>query len=259
MLRFFFGLWYLPIFFILTVISGLICLLTSLFSRRLARLITGQVWAIIVLRPAFIKVVVTGRENLPDPKKGGFIIFANHRSMLDIPTVAKASGLNCSWVAKAALSRIPIFGWVLLRTHMLVDRGGSVDAAKQMLTEATERLANGEIMAIFPEGTRNETADPLLPFKKGAFILAKHTGAPLIPLAIYHSGELWPKGAFVPKPGRVLVAIGKPLEGVEKASLASLAALAQKAMTDLYLTLENSERGPQNRLKPDDFGQGDIS
>ncbi|MDR2386212.1 MAG: 1-acyl-sn-glycerol-3-phosphate acyltransferase [Deltaproteobacteria bacterium] len=241
MLRFFYSLWYLTIFTVLTIVSGLICLLITLFSKKIARFITGQVWAKIVLWPAFIKVeLVSGREYLPDPKTGGFIVFANHRSLLDIPTVAKATGRDFSWVAKAALGKIPIFGWVLMRTHMLVDRGGSADAAKRMLQEASLRLQQGEIMAIFPEGTRNKTSHALLPFKKGAFILAKHTGAPLIPLAILNSGNLWPSGALVPKPGLIKVAIGAPLKTEDGTNLASLAAKAQQALKDLYLDLEKT-------------------
>jgi 1-acyl-sn-glycerol-3-phosphate acyltransferase len=241
--RFLFGLWYLPIFFCLTVASGIVSLLVSLFSRRLTRLITGRVWAHEVLLPAFIKVeVVSGLENLPDPKEGGYIVFANHRSLLDIPVAAMATGRNFTWVAKAALGRIPIFGWTLMRAHMLVDRGGSAEAAKRMLTEAEERLGNGEIMAIFPEGTRNKTQAPLLPFKKGAFIVAKRTGAPLIPLAIHNSGHLWPSGSYVPRPGLIRVAIGKPILPGNGASLAALANQAREAMDELYATLSEPHK-----------------
>ncbi|MDR0621110.1 MAG: 1-acyl-sn-glycerol-3-phosphate acyltransferase [Deltaproteobacteria bacterium] len=249
MLRFIYGLWYLPIFFCLTIISGVACLIISLFSRRLTRFITGQIWANVVLLPAFIKVeVVSGRENLPDPKAGGFIVFANHRSLLDIPVAAKATGRNFSWVAKAALGRIPIFGWTLMRAHMLVERGGSAESAKKMLDEATQRLSRGEIMAIFPEGTRNKTSEPLLPFKKGAFILAKHTGVPLIPLAIQNSGQLWPSGSYLPKPGLIRVAIGRPIKA-EGSSLSALAASAHAAMGELYVRLTNSPDAPTSEAQ----------
>lgn len=253
MLRFLFGLWYLTLFVVLTVTAGIICLLVSLFSRRLTRYITGQVWAYIVLVPAFIKVeVVSGLENLPDPKTGGYIFFANHRSLLDIPTLAKATGRNASWVAKAALGRIPIFGWTLMRAHMLVERGGSAESARQMLSEAAARLKNGEIMAIFPEGTRNKTAEPILPFKKGAFIISKHTGAPLIPLAILNSGNLWPSGSYVPKPGLIRVAIGEPLVAEPGLSLIALSQKAHASMEKLYAQLEQAPpSGAPGQTKPD--------
>ncbi|MDR1083308.1 MAG: 1-acyl-sn-glycerol-3-phosphate acyltransferase [Deltaproteobacteria bacterium] len=243
MRSFFFGLWYWPVFFILTVTAGFICLTASLFSKNISRFITSRVWAFIVLDPAFIKVETYGRENLPPG--GGFIVFANHRSILDIPAVARATGRSISWVAKAALGRIPVFGWTLKRVHLLVDRGGGPEAAKQMVAEASRRLAGGEIMAIFPEGTRNKSAVPVLPFKKGAFILAKHTGAPLIPLAILNSGSLWPSGRYLPCSGRIKAAIGAPLTVDPKESLAALAKKAEKILESLYLSLEKAPAGPE--------------
>jgi 1-acyl-sn-glycerol-3-phosphate acyltransferase len=188
-------------------------------------------------------VEVQGRENLPPG--GGFIIFANHRSLLDIPTVARATGRSISWVAKAALGRIPVFGWTLQRVHLLVDRGGGAEAAKQMVQEASQRLAAGEIMAIFPEGTRNKTETPVLPFKKGAFILAKHTGVPLVPLAIYNTGNLWPSGKYLPKPGRILAAIGEPLTADPKQPLAALAKKAEVVMEKLYDDLAQKTENPE--------------
>jgi hypothetical protein len=93
-------------------------------------------------------------------------------------------------------------------------------------------------MAIFPEGTRNNAEDPpILPFKKGAFILAKHTGAPLIPLAIYDAGRLWPSGSYLPRPGRILVAIGQPLKVSSRDPLATVAQRAGETLTSLYLEL----------------------
>jgi 1-acyl-sn-glycerol-3-phosphate acyltransferase len=92
-------------------------------------------------------------------------------------------------------------------------------------------------MAIFPEGTRNKTEDPILPFKKGAFILAKHTGVPLVPLAILNTGALWPSGSFLPRPGRVKVAIGEPIAVGPRESLASVAERAGQILAGLYLEL----------------------
>jgi 1-acyl-sn-glycerol-3-phosphate acyltransferase len=242
-----FGLWYWPVFFILTVIAGLICLLVSLFSKNASRYITSQVWAAIVLNPAAIKVEVIGRENLP--AGGGFIIFANHRSLLDIPTVARATGRSISWVAKAALGRLPLFGWTLKRSHLLVERGGGAETTKKTLEEASDRLAQGEIMAIFPEGTRNKTATPILPFKKGAFIIAKRASSPLVPLAIVNSGALWPTGSCLPFSGRIKAVIGPPIMVDPKTPLAKVTAIASAALTDLYL--KSLESFDQDNAKAD--------
>jgi 1-acyl-sn-glycerol-3-phosphate acyltransferase len=253
MKKFFFGLFYLPVFTILTIIAGIVCILVSYFSQRAARFISSQVWAYIVLDPAFIKVkVVSGKDYLPSPDLGGFIIFANHRSLLDIPIAARASGLQLSWVAKAALGKIPVFGWSLKRVHMLVDRGGGPEAAKQMVAEASARLGRGEIMAIFPEGTRNKTDEPILPFKKGAFILSKHTGAKLLPMAIYNSGYLWPSGSLVPRPGIIKVAFGPPIVASHTDSLNRIASEAQRVLEGLYKELQNSDSQSSDGQNSDD-------
>ncbi|MDR3155455.1 MAG: 1-acyl-sn-glycerol-3-phosphate acyltransferase [Deltaproteobacteria bacterium] len=238
--------WYLPLFLILTVAAGAVCLAGSLFSKSFARVVSGQVWASVVLGPAFIGMDVTGLGNIPPG--GGFIVYANHRSLLDIPAAAMAVEKPLSWVAKAALGRIPVFGWVLRRVHMLVEREGGAEAARKMISEAEARLAAGEILAIFPEGTRNrDPGVPLLPFKKGAFILAKHTGAPLVPLAIVNSGRIWPSGAILPRRGSLRVAVGEPLTPAPRESLSALTARARLALEKLYVETEAllPQAGPQ--------------
>jgi len=232
--KFFYLLWFLPVFVSLTIIAGTSCVIVSFFSARAARYITNTIWGHAALDPAGLKLVTLGLENLPS-SEGGFIIFANHSSMADIPAVALATGRSITWVAKAALGRIPFFGWALMRVHMLVDRGGGADSARKMVTEAETRLGRGEILSIFPEGTRNKTDQPVLPFKKGAFILAKHTGAPIVPLAIKNAGQLWPAGSFWPRPGTIRVKIGAPLSPIPGEKLGEITNRAQAALEALLL------------------------
>ncbi|MDR2945955.1 MAG: 1-acyl-sn-glycerol-3-phosphate acyltransferase [Candidatus Adiutrix sp.] len=235
-LKFLYLLWYLPVLVLSTVTLGTICVAVSYFSARAARFLTNLGWGHIVLDPAGVTLRATGLENLSKSegeKGGGFIIYANHSSLTDIPTVALATKKSVSWVAKASLGRIPFFGWALARVHMLVDRGGGPEAARQMVEEATRRLEGGEILAIFPEGTRNRDSETLLPFKKGAFILAKHTGAPLVPLAIKNAGNIWPAGKYWPQPGAIRVKVGPPLEPRPGEQLGELTARAQTALQEL--------------------------
>jgi 1-acyl-sn-glycerol-3-phosphate acyltransferase len=244
MRRALFVLWYMTVFILGTIPIGVVSLAMSFVNKTLARRITTRGWARVVLDPAFIRVEASGRERLPAPGSGGFILFSNHRSLLDIPIVAEATGRSISWVAKAALGRIPVFGWSINRVHLLVDRGGSAEAAKNMISEASARLAEGEIMAIFPEGTRNKTATPILPFKKGAFILAKHTGVPLVPMAIRGTGGLWPSGRLCPRPGLVKVAIGEPMSIEPGDTLNKLSLKAHRIIEELYLSLGGPDSEP---------------
>ncbi|MDR2340496.1 MAG: 1-acyl-sn-glycerol-3-phosphate acyltransferase [Deltaproteobacteria bacterium] len=239
-LRALFAVWYYAFFLTLTLLAGFLCLFLSLFSRKAARVVTGVVWASVVFGPAFIGLETRGRDNIP--KKGGFVIFVNHRSLLDIPAVAMSTGLPVTWLAKASLGRIPLFGWCLKRGHMLIEREGGTEAAKKMVAEAEERLNAGEIISIFPEGTRNMGDSPLLPFKKGAFILAKHTGAQLLPIATYNTGNLWPKGALLPHSGKITVSIGKPMAFGPKDTLNVITQKCQDTLLGLYSAMESDHK-----------------
>lgn len=232
--KFLYLVWYLPVLVLLTIFLGLLCVVVSYFSTRAARYISNSLWGHAVLDPAGIGLTTSGLENLPEGD-GGFIIFANHTSLTDIPTVALATRKPVSWLAKASLGRIPFFGWGLARVHMLVDRGGGVEATRKMVEEATTRLERGEILAIFPEGTRNRGSEPLLPFKKGTFILAKHTGAPIVPLAIKNAGNLWPADKYWPRPGTIRVKIGPPIRPQEGEKLGDITQRAQEALRALLV------------------------
>lgn len=232
--RFFYVLWYLPVFVLLTILAAIVSLIASLFSTRAARYITNTVWGHIALAPAAISLCATGRENLPGAG-GGFIIYANHTSLTDIPGISLALKRPVSFVAKASLGKIPFFGWAMVRAHMLVDREGGAEAARRMVEEASRRLGNNEILAIFPEGTRNKGPEILLPFKKGAFILARHSGAPIVPVAVKNSRQVWPSGKLWPKPGRIRVKIGPPLPARPSESLSALAARAHDVLAEMLL------------------------
>ena len=223
---------YLTLLVSLTIVLGSVSVILSFFSPRAARYATNTLWGHLALDPGGLRLSSLGLDNLPD-SSGGFIIYANHSSMADIPTVALSTGRPVTWVAKASLGRIPFFGWALARVHMLVDRGGGAESARKMVGEAEARLARGEILSIFPEGTRNRGAELLLPFKKGAFILAKHTGAPIVPLAIKNAGRLWPAGKFWPRPGTIRVKIGQPLTPEPGEKLGALTLRAQRALYEL--------------------------
>ena len=230
--KFFYAVWFVSVITVATVVLGLATVVVSFFSPKTARYITDVAWSHCVLTLAAIRVETIGLENLPE-SDGGYIFFANHTSAADIPAVGLATGKLVSWLAKASLGKIPFFGWGLARVHMLVDRGGGPEAAKKMVAEARQRLQEGQILAIFPEGTRNRTNELLLPFKKGAFILSKQTGALIVPLAIKNAGKLWPAGAFWPRPGVIKVKVGQPLETHGKEKLADITDRAQAALPEL--------------------------
>ena len=153
------------------------------------------------------KFEVSGEENLP--KKGPFIIAANHVSYAD-PVVA---GVLCRvapvrFMAKKELFENPKFGWWFKACQCIpIERDSK---SFKPLKEAIEKLKKGEIVGIFPEGTRSpdgELHDPGL----GIGLLAVKSGAPIVPVFISGTEKALPKGSSKINPTKVKAKVGKPI------------------------------------------------
>ncbi|MBR6812631.1 MAG: 1-acyl-sn-glycerol-3-phosphate acyltransferase [Oscillospiraceae bacterium] len=146
-------------------------------THRAYKILWHVLWPFVML---FNRPVVNGVENIPE---GAAVICANHRSMMD-PLIL-AIGVGCKYwlhfMAKIELMKIPVVGAVLKKIGCIgVDRGRSdIKAIKDSLMW----LKKGQLLAIFPEGTRvNEGEDSEA--KTGAAMLSIKTGAPIVPVHI---------------------------------------------------------------------------
>jgi 1-acyl-sn-glycerol-3-phosphate acyltransferase len=148
---------------------------------------------------------VIGLENLPP--KGGYIIAANHLSVIEVPLVycvIKRQDIT-GLVAKKHQKNF-FFRW-------LVDTAGGIwlnreEADTQALRNASTHLQNGGILGISPEGTRSQTGG-LIPAKTGVAYLADRVQVPLIPVAITGTWKAFRKIILLRRP-RITVRFGKP-------------------------------------------------
>ncbi len=127
----------------------------------------------------FFHPKIIGRENIPET--GGVILAGNHRHIFDpcMPIISTKRPVH--YMAKKELLS-GIFGWFFKLVGCIsVDRGHDNTLAKN---EAIKVLEEGEVLGIFPEGTRNKTNKILLPFKYGAVSMSKKTNAYIVPFAI---------------------------------------------------------------------------
>ena len=125
----------------------------------------------------YIRPTYEGLENIP--KDGTFILAGNHIHLLDPAPIMNITNRHIHFLSKASLFKFPqslIFNNMGL---ILVNRDGN---DKEAYKEAVEYLKNGEIIGIYPEGTR-ERGRGLLQFKNGAVRMAKETNTPIIPFA----------------------------------------------------------------------------
>jgi 1-acyl-sn-glycerol-3-phosphate acyltransferase len=147
-----------------------------------------------------------GMENVP--ATGPVLLVANHASLLDPPLVGGVAPRPLTFMAKAELFRVPLFGTLIRRLNAQPLRREGGDAGA--LRAALRGLTDGGALLVFPEGTRGE-GGILGPAKPGAGMLAVLGGAPVIPVYVSGSDRAWPRGRRFPRRARVTVTFGSPL------------------------------------------------
>ncbi len=168
-----------------------------------------KTWAKFVLAVSRIKVTVNGLHNIRPGRS--YIYMSNHQSNFDIPVALAYFPFQFRWVAKAELFKIPIFGYAMGRIgHINIDRSNR-RAAFKSLKMAAKNIQEGTSVLIYPEGTRSKDGN-IRPFKKGGFVLAVESGAPIVPVIIHGTWPIMPKDKIIIKPGNVIIEIKEPVE-----------------------------------------------
>ncbi|MGI4846771.1 MAG: lysophospholipid acyltransferase family protein [Janthinobacterium lividum] len=154
-----------------------------------------------------IRYEIKGFENLPDAP---VILLSKHQSAWETIFYLYFMPRPLVYVFKKEITYIPFFGWGIALLRMIpIDRSKGKDAMAQIVKQGRRRLANGQWVIMFPEGTRSAVGKQGK-YKGGGARLAVETNTPVIPLAM-NAGEFWPKNAFIKTPGTVTVSIGKPI------------------------------------------------
>lgn len=159
----------------------------------------------VILKIGF-KARVEGESNVPS--EGPVILVANHLSMLDPIVLGCAIPRPVRFMAKHELFSNRLFAWVLTSLGAFPVRRGQAD--REAFHKALEVLLKGQVLGIFPEGTRSLTGRLQAPYS-GAVILAEKTGAPIVPVGIVGTDKILRKGAVLPRPGRISVRVGRPI------------------------------------------------
>jgi 1-acyl-sn-glycerol-3-phosphate acyltransferase len=161
-----------------------------------------------MLRAAGVRVRVHGRERLGDGQTG-CVFAANHVSWFDVFALA-ATLPRYSFVAKAELMRIPIFGRGARAVGTIPIERDNRKSAFASYDVAAGIVRSGRPVVVFPEGTRG-TSYAIRPFKKGPFVLAIAAGVPIVPLIIHGTIAVMPKGSWRIRSGVVDVHVLEPV------------------------------------------------
>ncbi|HVA98647.1 MAG TPA: lysophospholipid acyltransferase family protein [Bacteroidia bacterium] len=144
----------------------------------------SRFWSKFVYFFIMIRVKISGMEKI-NPSET-YVLIGNHQSQLDVPIYALACKNTVRFLAKAELTKVPLFGYIIKKLYVTVNREDKNDRYKSI--ETMKHTLNEKIsIFLCPEGSRNRTSEPLLDFKDGAFRLAIDAQIPLAVLTIIDS------------------------------------------------------------------------
>jgi 1-acyl-sn-glycerol-3-phosphate acyltransferase len=156
-----------------------------------------------------VRVKVKGLELL-DPKQT-YVFVSNHRSYLDTAAMFIYTGRRIGLLAKKELLKVPVLGVGMGFVNVMAIDRTNRESAIRTTEAAAQRIKSGVSFAVFVEGTRAKPGE-LLPFKKGAFYMARQAGVPVVPVAIKNSDVLMGKGTGEARSGEIEMIFMKPID-----------------------------------------------
>jgi len=207
-------------------------------SRR-ARLAYRLVRAVVrfgLLR--WLRVQRRGTDVLDTP--GPVIVAPVHRSNLDAPLVAAIANRRVRSLAKQSLFSHPVGAWVMAALGAIPVRRGEAD--REAMRSAREIISRGEMMIVFPEGTRQQ-GDQVVGLFDGVAYLATKTGAPIIPVGIAGTEQAMGSGSRGIRRSRCAVVVGQPITAPSgRLSRPALAEFSQSVAAELQRVFEEASQ-----------------
>ena len=143
------------------------------------------------------------------PQRGGALLISNHQSVIDPVLLGVHLHRPISFIAKSELFENPKFTWLIRNLNAFALRRGQADVAA--VKETLHRVKSGQVVTLFPEGTRTRDGS-LGNIQPGIAMLVRRADAPIIPAVVDGAFRAWPKGSKLPRPTPVRVMFGAPLQ-----------------------------------------------
>jgi 1-acyl-sn-glycerol-3-phosphate acyltransferase len=143
------------------------------------------------------------------PKTGPALLVSNHQSFLDPMLVAVHLYRPVSYMARSTLFRNPVLNFIIRELKAFPVERNSADISA--IKECVRQLSMGNLLTVFPEGTRSVSGE-IGRIQKGVTLIIRRAGVPVIPVAIDGSCHAWPKKAKFPHPHPVRLIYGEPIE-----------------------------------------------
>lgn len=181
-------------------------------------------WSVVnPLFHTYFRGHLEGAERVP--QRGALIIVANHASDFDPPILSSCVRRPVSYMAKEELFQVPVLSRAIRLYGAYPVKRGSVD--RSAIRSAMTQLANGWAVGIFLQGTR--TPDARIPSPKlGAAMIAARMQVPLLPVSLWGTEAILPKGSKLPRPVPITVRIGELIPPPSSGDRAALEAVTQQ-------------------------------
>ncbi|HPQ68907.1 MAG TPA: lysophospholipid acyltransferase family protein [bacterium] len=212
-----------------TLLCGSIAIVASFFETRgrVADAMT-RLFARTVAIACGMKIVAEGVEHI-DPQQS-YVVVANHRSHLDSVALTLTCPAPLRMLAKEVLFRVPLFGTAIRRIgHIPVYRGENGNDMNQLVLATRELVQRKHSLCVYAEGARQKTRR-IAEFKRGAFIIARASGLPILPVSITGTEAILPTKTLHFTPGTAHVRFHPPMQ-TETKDVEKLRAKAQKTIT----------------------------
>jgi 1-acyl-sn-glycerol-3-phosphate acyltransferase len=157
-------------------------------------------------RRIYFRISTQGMENFP--LQGPVIVVANHASYLDAGILGGVLPRKIHFVVLTRMLALRRLRWFYTGMQTIaVDPGAG---QRGPIRQCVEVLRHGHVLGIFPEGSRSEDGR-LGELQEGAALLAKLSGAPVIPIGVQGAFEAFPRGVWIPRPRKIRMRVGKAL------------------------------------------------
>lgn len=172
---------------------------------------------------------IYGAENVP--QKGRLIVVANHASDFDPPILSSCVRRPVSYMAKEELFKVPVLSQAIRLYGAYPVKRESAD--RSAIRAALTQLEAGWAVGVFLQGTR--TPDARIPSPKlGAAMLAAKSQTPLLPVSLWGTQAIIPKGSKFPRPVPVTVRIGEVITPPTSTKRQELEAITQQCVEAIH-------------------------
>ena len=203
-----------PIFVVATLITALVTALGSMIGNKdFWGYWPPKIWSMFTCMLFLIRVKVSGRENID--KNTSYVFVANHQGAYDIWSIYGYLNHNFKWMMKKELENIFFFFFACKCAGQVFVDDSSIGGIKETIRNSEKTLKNGMSLVIFPEGSRSWDGK-LIPFKRGAFMLAAEFRLPVVPITIDGSFKAMPRSTYNMTPTTIHITIHKPIYPGEK-------------------------------------------